>query len=218
MENQTFKYISTFVAGLIIGFIVSNIALPSGNAAPSEKQSEYVESAPIEVILGNADAEMTITEYSDFECPLCKRYFDNNFEEIRTAYVDTGKAKYIFKQFPLSSIHPKAQEAGEAALCAYEQEKFWEMHEMLFEKQREWARSSDYIADFIAYSGELGMDQAAFEECLTSGKHANNVEKDYNEGRQRGVSGTPTVFVNDQKIVGAQPLSEFTKVIDAQLQ
>ena len=157
---------------------------------------------------GNPKAPVTILEFSDFQCPYCVRARPV-VQRVREAYGD--KVRFVFRHFPLD-FHAQAQKAGEAAACAGEQEKFWEMHDLLWENA-----SKLQVADLKAHAGALGLDGAAFSTCLDSGRHAGLVERDLAAGQGYGVSGTPAFFVNGRPLVGAQPFEAFAKVIDDEL-
>jgi protein-disulfide isomerase len=125
----------------------------------------------------------------------------------------TGKARYVFKNFPLG-IHPEAQKAAESAECAGEQGQYWAMHEMLFGRQAEWSGSPDALATFKAFAKELKLDQTKFDTCLDGGTYAAAVAADLQEGSQLGVTGTPAFFVNGGMLSGAQPLAAFQQQIE----
>lgn len=162
-------------------------------------------------VKGNETASVTIIEFSDFECPFCGRHFAHTYPQIIESYVDTGKVKYVFKNFPLS-FHKKAQKAAEAAECAFDQGKFWEYHDTLFENQEELA-----ISNLRFYAANLGLNTSEFDECLDSNKYKAEVKKDFEEGLELGVKGTPTFFINGKKLVGALPFYEFENAIEAAL-
>ncbi len=162
-------------------------------------------------VMGNPDAPVTIIEYSDFQCPFCGRFFQQTLPLIKENYIKTGKAKLEYKHFPLS-FHQYAQKAAEAAECAGEQGKFWEMHDKIFENQQ--ALDTESLK---SYARDIGLNGDQFDSCLDSGKYASKVQQDFNDGREAGVSGTPTLFVNGQKIVGAQPFETFKNAIEAEL-
>lgn len=164
-----------------------------------------------EPILGNPDARVTMIEFSDFQCPFCARYDLTAFPQIKKEYVDTEKVKIVFKNFPLP-IHQNAEIAAEASECAFEQGKFWEYREKLFSNQQNLS-----IENLKQYAKDLGLDQEKFNNCLDSGKFKEEVKGDLNEGVDVGIDGTPTFFINGEKIVGAQPFSEFQKVIEDKL-
>jgi protein-disulfide isomerase len=129
-------------------------------------------------------------------------------------YVDTGKARYVYREFPLTSIHPVAQKASEAAVCAGQQDKYWEMNDHLFASQAEWSQATDPAAQFGAYAEELGLDTEAFDECLASGEGAVVVQGDLLAGESLGVNATPYFFINDLPVRGGLPIEALGRVID----
>ena len=158
---------------------------------------------------GPAEAPITIVEFSDFECPFCSRVNPSIARVVET-YGD--KVQVVFRQFPLS-IHKNARKAGEASLCANDQGKFWEMHDGMFENQKNLAVTG---LKSIAASIE-GLDATAFNECLDSDKYADAVEKDFQEGTAAGVGSTPAFFINGRYLAGAQPFEIFAEIIDEEL-
>lgn len=158
---------------------------------------------------GPKQAPVTIIEFSDFECPFCSRVLPT-LQEVLSTYGD--QVRLVFRQFPLNSIHPKAQKAAEASLCAHEQGKFWEMHDVLFADQRKLD-----IADLKAKASALGLDQGKFDSCLDSGKYANQVARDLADGAAAGVTGTPAMFINGRFLSGAVPFADVARVIDDEL-
>ncbi len=170
-------------------------------------------------ILGDENAKVTIVEFSDFQCPFCKRYIDETHEQIKEKYIDTGKVKIAYRHYPLTSIHPNAQKAAEASECANEQSKFWEFHDKLFAEQDTWSplTLTDASNAFVGYAGELGLNTDQFQSCLDSDKYQKAVETDLEAGNKVQVDGTPAFFVNGYRLVGAQPFSEFERVIEEEL-
>jgi protein-disulfide isomerase len=160
-------------------------------------------------IRGNKDAPVTIVEFSDFQCPFCSRARPT-VNKVRETYGD--KVRVIFRNFPLS-IHPQAQKAGEAAGCAGEQGKFWEMHDRLFANQ-----AKLQVPDLKEHAAVLGLDPEAFRQCLDSGRHTADLQSDAEAGTGYGVSGTPSFFINGRPLVGAQPFESFAQVIDDELE
>lgn len=157
---------------------------------------------------GPAGAPITIIEFSDFQCPFCGRV-NPALTKARETYGD--KIRIVFRQFPLN-IHPQAPKAAEAALCANEQGKFWEMHDALFADQQKLA-----VPDLKAKAAALGVDAARFDACLDGNSMAAQVAKDLEDGQKAGVSGTPALFINGRFINGAVPYEELAKVIDDEL-
>jgi len=195
------------------------------NQLPTVQPKSSVKiSADDDPMFGNPDAPITIIEFSDFECPFCARFHIQTLPLIFEEYIDQGKVKFVYRDFPIQSIHPNAVPAAVAANCANEQGKFKEMHDIIFVNQNVWNKQETVgaLSLFSQYATEIQLEQETFDSCLTSGKYIEEIQKDLNDGQSYGVSGTPGFFVgNDQigyvQIKGAQPFDIFKKVIDAQL-
>ena len=177
-----------------------------------------------EPVKGNPDAPVTVVEFSDFQCPFCSRFFEQTLPLIEKNYIDTGKIKFVYKDLPLDSLHPNARSAHIAAECADEEGKFWEYHDVLFQKQAVWQRlaSSDLDIALSQFAVDLGMNAASFESCMESQDIADEVNQDTLEAARYGTTGTPTFFIGTEKdgfikMVGAQPFASFQRVIDEQL-
>ena len=160
-------------------------------------------------MVGPKDAKVTIIEASDFQCPYCLRHAPT-MERIMEEY--DGQVRRGWINLPLTSIHPYAQKAAEAAECAGEQNKFWEMHDLLFANQ-----SALDVASLKSYAKNLGLNQSQFDSCLDDGKYASKVQTQAQAAQQAGVTGTPGTFVNNILIKGAYPFETFQQVIDAEL-
>ncbi len=239
--------IATFLGGYAIGSIgdnsnslsadeikemISEIEAKSPTAIPQPVQVPSRPSAPQifqvslddDPVKGDPDAPVTIVEFSDFQCPFCSRFFIQTLPALQENYIDTGKVKLVYRDFPIDSIHPNARPVHIAAECADEQGKFWEYHDVLFENQAQWNRlsSSDLNSKLNQYATSMGLNSARFDSCLSSQSIANEVNADYLQAAQYGASGTPTFFIGNEKngfikLVGAQPFTAFQAVIDAQL-
>ncbi len=168
--------------------------------------------------LGNKNAKVILVDFGDFECPFCKKYFDETFAQIKKDYVDTGKVIYYYRHFPLS-FHPAAKPAALASECANEQNKFWEFHDLVFKEQAKiTGQTPEGTTQALkTFAASLGLNTSQFNSCLDSEKYKDNVEKDTTEGTTAGVNGTPTFFVNGMSLVGAQPYSAFQTLIDQEL-
>jgi protein-disulfide isomerase len=175
-----------------------------GGTSPSAAVSSEANDDPV---WGPEDAPVVMVEFSDFQCPYCHRFATETLPQIRQTYGD--KVRFIYRDFPLSSIHPQAEKAAEAGQCAQEQGKFWELHDLMFENQ-----GALMVDDLKGYAQEAGLDAATFSDCLDSGKTAQEIQRDYQDGQVAGVTGTPGFLVNGVLVVGAQPFSVFQQVLD----
>ncbi len=134
--------------------------------------------------------------------------------ELISRYVETGVVRYIYREFPLTSIHPNAQKASEAAVCAGRQDRYWEMNEKLFASQDEWSSAADPVPFFKQYAAGMGLDASSFNACLDSGEGAAEVQGELLAGQDLGVSATPYFFVNDLPIRGGLPIESLGRIID----
>ena len=166
--------------------------------------------------LGSDKAKVTMVEFTDFQCPFCKRSFEGTWPQIKKDYVDTGKVKVVVRDLPLS-FHPNAKPGALAARCAGDQGKYWEMHDKLFTSQEEWTPLADATAKIKEYAKGLGLNAASFNTCIDDKKYDSQIDAEVTLANKVGATGTPTFFVNGKQIVGAQPIGAFTSAIDAEL-
>lgn len=197
-------------------------SLSQGPSSPARSAAPATVSTAGRPALGRADAPVTVVEFSDFQCPYCRRHVNVTLPELKKDYVATGKVRYVFRDLPIDSIHPHARKAAEAAHCAGEQGRYWEMHDVLFQQQRQLA--AGYLK---THAAALGLDRVAFDACLDEGKQAKAIRDDEVAARSIGVTATPTFFIgrtrpdgtiDGVRIVGAQPIAAFRKAIDALLE
>ena len=198
-------------------------ALPAVPAAPSTPPlaataatpAPVLPRAPVDIATeghpsrGPLNAPVTLVEFSDFECPFCTR-LTPTLDQLEANYGDN--VRRVFRQFPLNALHPLAQQSAEASLCAYEQDSFWEMHDLLFEQPQ----ALD-VASLRAKARQLGLEMTAFDDCLDSGSNKARILADLGDGSRAGVTGTPAVFINGRLVSGAKPYSDFSQVIDDEL-
>jgi protein-disulfide isomerase len=188
---------------------VDPTAIPPAAADPT-----YADPRPVDEsrdhIWGNADAAVTLVEYSDFECPFCSRHYAT-MKQIKETY--PNDVRIIFRHFPLS-FHQEAQKAAEASECAADQGKFWEMYDKIFEANLAGDMS---VAKWKTIAADLGLDTTKFDSCLDSGEKASRIAEDLNEGSGAGVEGTPATFVNGQIVSGALPFDSFKQIIDQEI-
>lgn len=219
-----------FAAGVLLGYVVwgygssENAALVAQSpqtaaqvAAPVEtlvptSQPQYVRyDVPSDGFhsLGPDNAPITLIEFSDYECPFCRRWEQEVYQPLLAAY--PGKIKLVYRNLPLTSIHPDAMPAAEAAMCAGDQNAYWPYHDKLF--------ASETLGDDVykQYAQELGLDMTAFNDCVTNHKFQKAIQDDSDFAINLGVRSTPTFFINGLAVVGAQPLEVFKQVIDKEL-
>ena len=182
--------------------------VPTAAEAPTIDNSKLVDD---DAVKGDKNAPVTIVEFSDYECPFCEKFYTQTLPQIEENYIKTGKVKLIYRDFPLG-FHAQAQKAAEAAECAGEQGKYYEMHNLLFEKG-----VAGGVSSFKEYAKEIKLDTTKFDQCLDSGKMSSEVQKDAADGGKYGVQGTPAFFINGKLLSGAQPYSVFQQAIEAEL-
>jgi len=176
-------------------------------------------------IKGENTAPVTLVEFSDYHCPYCKRHATTVLTELQKNYIDTGKLRFVMREFPIPNLHPRAEAAAVAVLCAGDQGNYWGMHDALFNDQK--AKTDEA---FIAMANSIGLDEAAFVSCLGSDKFDAQIKADQAEGRKLGISGTPSFVVGltdpddpatvhlTKFIRGAQPYASFAAAIDELLE
>lgn len=229
-KNKLFLPIAIVLAGVMISGAVlytrsspqtaantgGTIQQVAGNAQPVGGVVNV--SADDDAVLGDPNAPVTLIEFSDFQCPFCRKFYKETLPQIKKEYIDTGKARLVYRDFPLS-FHPGAMPAAEGTECAREQGKFWEMHDVIFDEQeKQGSGTIQFTTDDVKkWAGKISLNTAKFNQCLDSGKYKQEVEKDIADGSAAGVSGTPAVFVNGRLVVGAQPFAAFKVVIDEEL-
>jgi len=205
---------SVLFYALNIGKTGANIKQATGPVA-GEKVNVSVDD---DALIGNENAKVTVVEFSDFQCPFCRSFWSGAYQQIKKEYIDTGKIRFVYRDYPLP-FHPAAQASAESAECADDQGKFWEMHDKIFSEQgKQGTGTITYgITDLKKWASQIGLDSVKFNKCLDSGKYKSEVEKDSADGSSYGVSGTPTLFVNGNPVVGAQQFSVFKALIDKEL-
>ena len=228
LQNKLAVPIAIIIAGaLIAGAVYLSNGQRSTNptTAPSQGQDVAQVAAAVNVsadddaTLGNPDAPVTIIEFSDFQCPFCRKFYRETLPQIKEEYIRTGKAKFVYRDFPLTQIHPGATPAAEGTECAEEQGKFWEMHDAIFDEQEKLGSGTvQFTADDVKkWAANIGLDTSKFNQCLDSGKYKQEVEKDLADGSAAGVNGTPATFINGRLVSGAQPFAAFKAIIDEEL-
>lgn len=169
-------------------------------------------------VLGNTDAKVAIIEFGDYQCPFCELFFQQVEPVLRDQYIKNGQAKMVWRDFAF--LGPESFWAAEAARCANDQGKFWQYHDILFNRQNGENQGAFVKDNLKKFAGELGLDQGVFDDCLDSGKYTQAVKDDTDYGRSVGVNGTPATFINGEMVEGvnrADPLTSFKNIIEKYL-
>lgn len=214
---------------IIVGAVIVAAAIIysnySGGIDTDDQEAQLQNQEAVEVsidddaILGDPDAPVTIIEFSDYQCPFCRNFWDETLPLIIGEYVSVGKVKFVYRDFPLSS-HPLALPFAEAAECSADQDKYWEMHDVIFEEQGklvDGTLDSIDVTDFSDWAEDLEMNVEEFETCMADHKYLEEIQKDFDDGAAAGVSGTPSFFINGEMITGALPFEAFKTVIEEKL-
>ena len=216
-----------FAAGVMLGYVVWGLDSAKGAVQASQSDAQAggpVVEAPVTAqpefvrydipskgfpSIGPTDAPITIVEFSDYQCPYCRRWHTEVYQPLLNAY--PGQIRFVYRHLPLTSIHPHAFPAAEAAMCAGDQNSYWQFHNKLF--------GSETLGEnvYTQYAQELGLDVNAFETCVTDHKYQEAIQTDLDFAVNLGVRSTPTFFINGLAVVGAQPLDVFKQVIDQEL-
>ena len=217
-----------FAAGILVGYVawgtgttgeimqssqtVNESGGPVVEAPVATEEAQYIRYdvfSQSAYAIGPEDAPITIVEFGDFQCPYCRRWHADVYEPLLDSY--PGQIRVVYRHLPLTSIHPDAFSAAEAAMCAGEQDAFWQYHEKLF--------SSETLGSqvYTQYAQELTLDITAFESCMTAHRYQEAIQTDSDFAINLGISSTPTFFINGLALVGAQPLDAFKQVIDKEL-
>ena len=187
-----------------------------GNKAADNKPVSV--STDDDPVMGRSDAPVTIIEFSDYQCPFCRSFWKDTLPLLKKNYIDTGKVKFVYRDYPLD-IHPAAMPSALAAECADDQGKYWEYHDKIFAEQaKKGVNTITYSeTDLKKWAAEIGLNTATFNSCLDSEKHKAEVEKDLQDGIAAGVNGTPGFYVNGIPVRGALPYESFKTLIEAEL-
>ena len=172
--------------------------LPAENITP-------LTGAEDDPVIGTSEGILTIVEFSDFECPFCKAAFPI-IREFTSRHTDT--VRYIYRDFPVEEIHENARNASIAASCAASQDKFWQYHDRLFQNQSDLSSAA-----LLSYAESSGIDIASFRKCIVKSEINDEIDEDLKMGRALGVKGTPTWFINGEKIEGVIPLEVWEEIL-----
>lgn len=220
MMSKLFLPMAIVIAGALISASIIYTRTYAPKTDTAQKEAPKVEvSVDDDSYLGDLSAPVKVIEFSDFQCPFCRTFWKDTLPSIKKDYVDTGKAMFVYRDFPLQ-FHPAAMPAALAVNCAKDQNKYWELHDKIFSEQdKKGSGTIEFTKnDIKKWAKEIGLDIGEFNKCLDSEKYKAEVEKDIADGSKAGVNGTPTTYVNGVALVGAQPYSVFKTTIDKALE
>jgi len=164
---------------------------------------------------GSPDAPITVYEMSDFQCPFCREHALNTFPELDRLYIETGKVRWVFVNFPIPQLHPNATVAGEFALCAARAGKFWPIHDLLFRNQEKWAPLKDPAPFLLTLADSAGIPRNAILPCLTNHEMLALLQNDAEGAARAGVRSTPSFIIEGGLLRGAAPASSFEPILDS---
>ena len=203
------------VAVIVVGGIVLiNIG---NNAANAPVENTDTLARPENARIGPADAKVTVVEFGDFQCPAC-RAAEPIVQQVLSRYKDNPNFSFVYRNFPLTSIHKNALLASEISLAAKAQGKFWEMHDRLYVTQDQWATSDNALDMFLGYAGEPGLDVNEMRSSVEAQEFTSEIQTDVDDGAVLRVPGTPTFFVNGMRQQSTPTFAEFTELIETELQ
>lgn len=196
------------------GEVAPSPSMPATPGKPTDSVSTLADKGRIR---GADTAPIWVVEISDFQCPYCKRWHDETYGILDKEFVQTGKVRLAYLNFPIPSLHPNARAASEAAMCASVQGKFWELHESLFNTQEAWAPQKNPMPTFDSLAVAAGADGAQWRSCMSSHAAGPIIDADHQRTSASGVKSTPTFFIGDQKLEGAYPADSFRVIITKQI-
>ena len=205
---------------LIVGVVLVALAIAAFLILPTLKPVGTITEAPVRTrnsvsfnSVGDPNAKIKIVEYSDYQCPYCKRFTDETEQLLLDSYINTGKVYFEYRTFGLF-IGDESLRAGEASYCAGDQEKFWDMHDLIFANQNGENVGTFADARLVAFAQKLGLDMTKFNDCFNSNKYKDKVLQDGVDGQAAGVKATPSFVVNGKLVEGAVPFNAFQAELD----
>ncbi len=208
-------YLPYLIVVVVAGALIAALFVISlGSSGPGGVEAAYPAgyTAPTQ---GDPDAPVEFVMWGDFQCTFCKRFETQTLPRLRADYVDTGKVKFVWRNF--AHYGKESEDAAVAAYCAGEQGQFWEYHDTLYRNQGSYNSGAFGTSRLNRFADDLSLDSAAFQACLARPKYDAVLSADYGVGRGQGVQGTPGFFVNGEYVSGAQPYETFVRIIEAEL-
>jgi protein-disulfide isomerase len=164
---------------------------------------------------GSSKAPVTVYEMSDFQCPYCRQFVEETFPKLERDYITTGKVRWIFINYPLTSVHQHAAAAAQLGMCAAQQQGFWKVHDLLFKYQETWAPLKEPGPFFVSLADSAGLSKPALLSCLDSPETLNSVRADAEGAARSGATSTPTFYIEGGLLEGALPIEVFRQVLDS---
>lgn len=234
------KYLSFILLAAVIGAVIGGMytkirfleagysgaekvvaAAPGEPVAPAQPNVPQaptkvdIQVTPDDSFKGSANAKLTIVEFGDYQCPFCGRFFEEIEPQIIKDYVESGKARFVYKN--LAFLGKESTDAANAALCAKEQNKFWEYHDKIYNSQSGENQGAFSIDNLKKFAADLGLETVKFDSCLDSQKYNSQVEVDIAEAKKNGFQSTPSTAIGSTPLIGAQPYAQFKAAIEAEL-
>jgi protein-disulfide isomerase len=194
----------TTTVGLVLALSLAVCPLRAQTPAPLEARSK-----------GSPKAAVTVYEMSDFQCPYCRQFAVETFPQLERDYIRTGKVRWVFINFPLTSVHQHASAAAQLGVCAAEQQDFWKVHDLLFKYQETWAPLKEVGPFFVSLGDSVGLSKPELLSCLQSDQTLNSVRADADGAARSGATSTPTFYIEGGLLEGAQPVEVFREVLDS---
>jgi protein-disulfide isomerase len=211
--RPTGLWLAVICAGALLGAATPVIAQSQGGAKTSAQ--ETAKDGLAARTKGSASAPIAVYEMSDFQCPYCRQHSVDVFPKLERDYINTGKVRWTFINFPLTSVHPNAAAAAELALCGARQGKFWPLHDLLFKYQETWAPLKEPGPFLLSLADSAGVPHQSMEACLTSGAVGEELKADAEGAQRSGAQSTPTFYIEGGLLVGAQPIQIWKEILDS---
>ena len=201
------------VAVIGVGALLYLMGKPKSVSIPVDVTVQTADTAGFRgYLLGSDTAKLEVTEYADYQCPVCQDFETIQFPTVRQQLIETGLVRWRYRDFPLD-MHPHARVAAHAAACAEEQSKFWEMHDALYHNQAQWAPMRNAAGAFSDYAKGTGLEVARYDACMSSAKFAGRIKASFDEGIKLGVSGTPNFVIGGRLYQTTMPSDSIRAIV-----
>lgn len=219
MGTNRFYAILAILAAVGVGALLYVMNRASSPAVPVQVAVTAADTAGFRgYVLGSDTAPIEIVEYADYQCPACQSFEMVEFPYVKERLIQTGKLRYVYRDFPLDQPHRWARLAAHSAACANDQNRFWEQHEAIYRIQGEWSASGDAGAIFRNLAQQVGLDLGTYDECMRSLKYAGRIQASLDEGVRLGVNSTPSFVIGDKLYAGVQPYDKLKALVDSLIQ